>query len=174
MTKPSDRVLDQLPIHSDVAAESEWQGLRVDGLVAAPFTLSRDDLAAAGPGKLTGDFRCTDGWVVPDLQWEGVPVAALLDRAGPLPEAAYMAFSAGSYTIGMTLAEALGANVIVALRLNGEPLPAEHGGPCRLIAQDQLCHFSVKWLDRIQLLADAAQETALEIVTARKSRSPQS
>ena len=85
MTEPSDRVLDQLPIHSDVAAESEWQGFRVDGLVADPFTLSRADLADTGQEKLTDDFRCTDGWVVPDLQWEGVPVVALLGRKNDRP-----------------------------------------------------------------------------------------
>ena len=61
MVEPVDRVLDQLPIHPHVAAESEWQRLRVDCLVAAPFTLSRDDLTDAGQGKLTDDFRCTDG-----------------------------------------------------------------------------------------------------------------
>ena len=56
MAEPVDRVLDQLPIHPDVAAESEWQGLRVDGLVAALFTLSRDDLTDAGQGKLATTF----------------------------------------------------------------------------------------------------------------------
>jgi DMSO/TMAO reductase YedYZ molybdopterin-dependent catalytic subunit len=174
MAEPVDRLLDQLPIHPDVAAENEWQGLRVDGLVAAPFTLSRDDLTDAGQGKLTDDFRCTDGWVVPGLRWEGVPVTVLLDRAGPLPEAAYVVFSAGEYTVGLAVEQARSTNVIVALRLNEEALPTEHGGPCRLVAQGQLCHFSVKWLDRIRLMADPPEETGLKIVTARKAQSFQS
>ena len=106
MAEPVDRVLDQLPIHPHVAAESEWQRLRVDCLVAAPFTLSRDDLTDAGQGKLTDDFRCTDGWVVPGLRWEGVPATVLLDGAGPLPEAAYVAFSAGEYNVGLTVEQA--------------------------------------------------------------------
>jgi DMSO/TMAO reductase YedYZ molybdopterin-dependent catalytic subunit len=166
--------LDELPIHPDVTPENEWLGLRIDGLVSTKLDLSRDELAKISREKLTADFRCTDGWVVLDQRWEGVPVAALLDRAGPLTEAAYVAFSAGGYTVGMTVADALGGNVIVALRLNGESLPAEHGGPCRLVAQDQLCHFSVKWLDHIRVTAEPPDETGLEIVTARKSQSTQS
>ncbi len=171
MTEPVDRVLDQLPIHPDVAAESEWQGLRVDGLVEASFTLTREDLAETSQRTLTDDFRCTDGWVVPGLRWEGVPVAVLLDRAGPLPEAAFVAFSSGSYTVGLTVEQARDTNTIVALRLNEEELTTEHGGPCRLIAQGQECHFSVKWLDRIQLVAEPPEQTGLEIIKARKARS---
>ena len=67
------------------------------------------------------------------------------------------------------MAEALDNNVIVALRLNGEWLPTEHSGPCRLMAQGQDCHFSVKWLDRIQLLADPPLETGLAIAQARNA-----
>lgn len=172
MSEQGDQALDRLPVHPEVMSESEWQGLTVDGLVAAPYVLSRSQLADAAQGEITADFRCTEGWVVRDLQWEGVPVVALLAQAGPLSEGAHVAFSAGLYTVGLPLVEATSADVIVALRLNGEPLPAKHGGPCRLVAQGQLCHFSVKWLDRIRITAEPPEETGLEIVTARKSGSP--
>ncbi len=170
MSGPTERVLDQLPVFSDVTPEYDWQRLRIDGLVAHPQTLDRAALAGLAQGRLTDDFRCVEGWVAPGQRWEGVPVAALLGLAGPLPEAGHVAFSAGGYTVGMTLPEALDSNVIVALRLNGEPLPAEHGGPCRLIAEGQSCHFSVKWLDRIELSADPPADTGLEIALARNAQ----
>ena len=82
--------------------------------------------------------------MVPGLRWEGVPATVLLDRGGPLPEAAYVAFSAGEYNIGLTVEQARSTSLIVAPRLNEEALTSEHGGPCRLVAQGQSCHFSVK------------------------------
>ena len=138
MSEQVERVLDQLPVFPDIAPESEWRSLRVYGLVATPLTLSRDDLTTLVQRELTDDFRCVEGWVVRDQHWEGILVATLLDMAGPLAETAYVAFSAGGYTVGMTLAEALENHVIVALRLNGEWLPPEHGGPCRLMAQGKI------------------------------------
>ena len=169
MSEPVERVLKQLPVFLDVAPEGEWHSLRVEGLVSTPLALSLDDLTGLVRHELVNDFRCVEGWVAPDQQWEGVPVAKLMDLAGPLSEAAYVALSAGGYTVGMTMAEALDSNVIVALRLNGDWLSTEHGGPCRLMAQGQDCHFSVKWLDRIQVLADPPLETGLAIAQARNA-----
>ena len=71
--------------------------------------------------------------------------------AKPLPGAKYAGFSSGSHTVGLSLAEVEYSNVLIALRLNGKTLPHEHGGPCRLIATGKECHFSVKWIDRIDL-----------------------
>ncbi len=169
MSEQVERVLDQLPVFPDVAPEGEWRSLRVEGLVATPLTLSRDDLTTLVQRELTDDFRCVEGWVVRDQHWEGILVATLLDMAGPLAETAYVAFAAGGYTVGMTLAEALENHVIVALRLNGEWLPPEHGGPCRLMAQGKNCYSSVKWLDSIQLLAEPPPETGLAIAQARNT-----
>ncbi len=170
MSEVGDKVLDQLPVFPDVTAEGEWEGLRIDGLVSKPLTLGRNDLVRLVQGELTDDFRCVEGWVVPGQQWEGVPVSTLLNLADPIDEAEYVVFAAGVYTVGLTLAEALDTGVIVALRLNGEWLPPEHGGPARLIARGRQCHSSVKWLDRIQLLAVPPQETGLEIAKARNAR----
>ena len=57
----------------------------------------------------------------------------------------------GELHCAIVLAEVEYSNVLIALRLNGKTLPHEHGGPCRLIATGKECHFSVKWIDRIDL-----------------------
>ncbi len=169
MSKPADEILEQLPVFTDVAPEGEWRQLRVEGLVARPLALDWDGLKALALGELVDDFRCVEGWVVRGQMWEGVPLAALLEAAGPLAEAAYVAFSAGGYTVAMTMPEALDSGVVLALRLNGEWLPAEHGGPCRLTARGRDCYFSVKWLDRVQLLSEPPQETGQAIAEARNA-----
>ena len=48
---------------------------------------------------------------------------------------------------------------MVALRHNDAPLTAEHGGPCRLVVAGRAGRWSVKWLERIDLLAEAPEDT---------------
>jgi DMSO/TMAO reductase YedYZ molybdopterin-dependent catalytic subunit len=119
---------------------------------------------------LRQDFRCEEGWVGPDLDWEGVPLADLLRRAGPLPDARYVSFQAGAYQVGLTLDAAMAPDVLLALGLQGAPLPPEHGGPCRLVAPGQACYHSVKWVERIVLSAEPPQDTGREIAMLRNRR----
>ena len=100
-----------------------------------------------------------EGWVVPDQKWEGVPVSTLLGLTKPLPEAKHLRFSSGSYNVSLSMEEVESSSVIIALRLNGEALPHEHGGPCRLIAGAKECNFSVKWVDLIELTATPVKDT---------------
>ena len=85
-----------------------------------------------------------EGWVVLDQQWEGVPLSTLLGLARPIQEAEYLRFSSGIYNVSLSMEEAESSSVIIALRLNREALPQEHGGPCRFIAGAKECNFSVK------------------------------
>ncbi len=164
-----ERTLEKLPVFPDVVPDSPWQSLIIDGLVSKPLSLSESDLSAIAQRKFTGDFRCVEGWVAPDQRWEGIPLADLLTMAGALPEASFLACSAGAYTVGLPLAEVWDDGAIVALRLNDEPLPSAHGGPCRLVALGKQCHFSVKWLDRIQVVRSAPEDTGLQIVQVRNA-----
>jgi len=54
--------------------------------------------------------------VVPDQKWEGVLVSTLLALAKPLQGVKYVGFSAGSYTVGLSLEEVEHSDVIIALR----------------------------------------------------------
>jgi len=101
-----------------------------------------------------------EGWVVPDQKWEGVPVSTLLGLSKPLPEAKFLIFSSGSYNVSLSMEEVESSSVIIALRLNGEALPHEHGGPCRLIAGAKKGNFSVKWVDLIELTAAPVEGTS--------------
>lgn len=159
MSDNAGEILKVLPVCGDTSPQSEWSQLKIGGLVAQPRTLDAVDLSNLAAGEMTDDFRCVSGWVAPGQHWEGVSVAELLAAAAPLPEARYVGFTAGGYTIGLTLAEARHAGVLVALRHNGAPLTGEHGGPCRLVVQGRAGRWSVKWLERIDLLADPPADT---------------
>ena len=159
MSSNDSDALNVLPVCGAESPDRAWMQLSVGGLVTSPLVLDVAALSKLSQGEMVGDFRCVSGWVIPDQHWEGVPVSDLLDEVGPLPEARYVGFTSGGYTVGMTIAEARDAGVIVALRHNGAPLTGEHGGPCRLAVQGREGRWSVKWLERIDLLAEAPEDT---------------
>ena len=159
MSEENRDVLQVLPVCGAQSPESAWNGLSIGGLVEQPRQLDVVSLARLSQGELVDDFRCVSGWVAPDQRWEGVPVSDLLDDAGPMADAKYVGFTSGGYTVGMTLEEARDSGVMVALRHNDAPLTAEHGGPCRLVVTGRAGRWSVKWLERIDLLAEAPEDT---------------
>ena len=164
-----ETTLNSLPVFDDHHGRPEaWSGLRIDGLVQNPTVLMESDLADLTQASLTDDFRCVDGWSVPDQNWEGVPLSVLLDTAGPLPNAKYAAISAADFSVTVPLEPDV-SHVLLATRLNGAALEADHGGPCRLVMVEQACYSSVKWVDTIRLTEEMPIETAQEIAAARNS-----
>ena len=159
MSRTVDQILDQLPVFSDVTPESRWDRLRVQGLVEQPLELDQESLSALAQRGISEDFHCVEGWVVPNQRWEGVPVPTLLGLSKPLPEATHLRFSSGSYNVSLSMEEVSSSSVIIALRLNGQALPHEHGGPCRLIAGGKKGNFSVKWVDLIEVTVTPVNDT---------------
>ena len=158
-TKVTDTISDQFgpfPVRSveDVpVVPADAVGIKVDGLVETPLTV--DHAAWTGLQRLTEtvDFHCVEGWSVDDVRWGGVAPAVLLDQAGVRPEARYAVFHAygGTYLSTVPLDLVRDAQTVLADSLNGDPLPAKHGGPLRLVVPDQLGYKSVKWVERIEL-----------------------
>ena len=83
---------------------------------------------------MTKDFQCVTGWRVHDVKWVGVRLSDLLDRAGVKPEARAIRFKSfdGTYTESLTLRQARRKDIIVAYKMEGGDISAEHGGPVRL------------------------------------------
>ena len=159
MSDNDREILHVLPVCGAQNPDAAWSQLNVGGLVAKPRVLDVDALSRLSQGQMVDDFRCVTGWVATDQRWEGVPVSDLLEDAGPLAGAQYVGFTSGGYTVGMTMEEAREAGVMVVLRHNGAPLTVEHGGPCRLVVQGRAGRWSVKWLERIELLAELPEDT---------------
>lgn len=163
---------ETLPVHpvpAGLAAPQAWR-LRVDGLVARPLVLSVSEVEALGAQVRSEDFVCEEGWTVPEQQWEGVAVAAILGRAGVQPEARWLKVYAGDYTVLLPLEEALTGGALLARRLNGTPLTPEHGAPLRLVAPGRACFYSVKWVERLEVLAQEAPTTGEAMARNRLQR----
>ena len=133
-------------------SRSSYQ-LKVRGLVDEELRLSYADVTAMTPTALTRDFQCVTGWRVSEVQWKGVRLGDVLDRAGVQPEATAVHFTSfdGTYSESLTLDQARRQDVLVAYELEGSPLSDEHGGPVRLYVAPMYGYKSLKWLDSIVL-----------------------
>lgn len=146
--------MSELRTH-DVPPEVDPEGwsLRVDGTVGRSLRLTRDDLASYPLETAAEDFECVEGWVAEGLSWRGVRVETILERAEPSEESEYGLVRAvdGDYACSFSL-ERL-SSAILALELDGEALPVEHGGPARLVpvGADSDCWESIKWVSEIQV-----------------------
>ncbi len=128
--------------------------LEVSGLVERPVTLTLADLEAMPATRLVRTFQCVTGWSVPEVEWEGVALSAILERVGVRPGAVAVSFD--SYdradTESLTLDQARLPDVIVAYRMLGAPVTREHGGPVRLYVAPMFGYKSLKWLSAIRVV----------------------
>ena len=172
--------LHYLLIHYDIPAvdPGSWR-LEVGGRVERPLSLSLEDLVSrpavtravtmecAGNGRARYEPHVvSQPWLleaVGTAEWTGVPVADLLEEAGVAGDAVEVLFTGldrgveggeeQAYQRSLALAEA-GDGPLLAFAINGEPLPPQHGFPLRLIVPGWYGMTSVKWLARIEAIAE--------------------
>ncbi|MEM1942722.1 MAG: molybdopterin-dependent oxidoreductase [Candidatus Caldarchaeum sp.] len=159
------RVLDDLPVFPRPKDHGHVHRLRITGCVEKPLELTVDDVLNLPPDRVSFDFACLEGWVVPDTDWVGVKVETLLKLAGVLPEANYAVFKSGDFTECFSLAET--HDMLVAYMHRGQRLTPEHGGPFRLVFPRQKCYQSIKWLEEIELTSSSVEGTAYRTALAR-------
>ena len=134
-----------------------WR-LRFTGMVDSPYELTFDEILGMELGDYVITLSCVSNEVGGDLVgnavWTGVPLGALLDRAGVQPGATQVVGrSVDDWTAGFPTGVAYdGRNAILAVGMNGEPLPLEHGFPARLVVAGLYGYVSaVKWIEEIRL-----------------------
>ncbi|MWC00290.1 molybdopterin-dependent oxidoreductase [Agromyces seonyuensis] len=142
----------------------DWR-LEVDGLVDEPFSLDWDELTALPFAEQVTTIACVSNEVGGDLignaVWLGVPVRLLLERAGVQGDAdMVLSQSIDGFTASTPLSALTDPEraAILAVGMNGEPLPAEHGFPVRMIVPGLYGYVSAtKWLTRLHVtrFADA-------------------
>ena len=124
----------------------------VNGLVDRPLTLTWDELLAFPRRETMCDMHCVTRWSRYDNLFEGVPVQALLQRAGVEAHAAYaLVHAEQGFTTNLPLADLDRPENLLALRHNGEPLTPEHGGPVRLLVPHLYLWKSAKWVTGIEV-----------------------
>jgi DMSO/TMAO reductase YedYZ molybdopterin-dependent catalytic subunit len=136
---------------------ARWR-LDVTGLVDRPFSLTYDELLALDAVVQPVTLQCVSNEVGGDLVdnavWQGVPLEVLLERAGVQAGATQIVGrSADRWTAGFpTDVGRDGRVALVAYAMNGEPLPARHGFPARLVVAGLYGYVSAtKWLTEIEL-----------------------
>jgi DMSO/TMAO reductase YedYZ molybdopterin-dependent catalytic subunit len=132
--------------------------LKVTGMVDRPFELSYADLVARDLVEADITMTCVSnevgGRLVGHARWLGLPLAELLDEAGVAAGAdQIVGRSVDGYTCGFPVDVATdGRMALVAVGMNGEPLPLEHGFPVRLVVPGLYGYVSAtKWLSEIEL-----------------------
>jgi len=142
--------------------------LEVGGLVGRPLSLSLAELRDLPRQDQTTMHHCIQGWTSIGT-WSGVPVREILDRCQPLPGARFVLFhsfgflqdeesppncTGHRYYEGIRLDEAYYPQTILAYELNGVTLPVQHGAPLRLRLETKLGFKMVKFVHRVELVAD--------------------
>jgi DMSO/TMAO reductase YedYZ molybdopterin-dependent catalytic subunit len=157
----------------------DWR-LSIEGLVKNPCQITYNELLSMPARTVMMTLECAGNsriflspkvsglqWelgAVGNAEWTGVPLAAVLKRAGVKSGAVEVVLEGADsgeikkepvspgkihFARGLPLAKALMPEVILAYSMNGEPLSRGHGFPVRAIVPGWYGMASVKWLHRI-------------------------
>jgi DMSO/TMAO reductase YedYZ molybdopterin-dependent catalytic subunit len=156
-----------------------WR-LAIEGCVKEPYEIGYDELLRMPARSVTMTLECAGNsriflspkvgglqWelgAVSTAEWTGVPLAAVLKRAGVKAGATEVVLEGADsgaitkepvspgkihYARSLPLAKALMPEVILAYKMNNEPLPLSHGFPLRAVVPGWYGMASVKWLTRV-------------------------
>lgn len=139
---------------------SRWT-LEVGGLVENPLTFDWNGFLALPQVDDVSDFHCVTTWSRYDNRWRGVRFRTIAELAVPKADARFVLctgydFMPGSfipYTTNLPLERAVEDDVLLVHTWEGQPLPPEHGGPCRMITPKLYAWKGTKWIRQIEFLA---------------------
>jgi DMSO/TMAO reductase YedYZ molybdopterin-dependent catalytic subunit len=170
----TDRFFVRTACPSSLPDPSSWT-IDVAGLVDSPSRLSLasfQGLATARGRYLlecSGNSDPANYGLLSTADWEGVPLIALLDRLRPSGRGWRIRVSGVDDDADPSHTSVPGASWIfapddlrramLAVRMNGAPLPRDHGQPVRLIVPGWYGCACIKWVNRIELVADDAPAT---------------
>lgn len=177
---PIDRFFVRSHFGAPAVDLGPWE-IEVVGLVDRPLRLSLDELGRMEQATRTAVLQCAGNgrglyrprvpgvpWergAVGQAEWSGVRLAELLERARPHGNAAHVHFlgadspptpKIAAFVRSIPLDRARDDGTILALRMNGEPLPTLHGGPARLAVPGWAGNNWFKWVRRIVVARNEA------------------
>lgn len=131
--------------------KAEWK-LTISGL-ARSQVFTWDDMMALPQTEFTADFHCVTTWSKLDVKWQGVRVTDMVDQLQIDPQATHiMLHCYGGYTTNLALEDFVRPENFFAHTLYGEPLPADHGGPMRVVVPHLYAWKSAKWISELEFL----------------------
>lgn len=163
---PGQQRIDGFPrfgthLHERPPAVPTHPVIEIGGEVKEPTTFSLASLSTLPRRELAADFHCVAGWSATGLRWEGVPFEAfyrlVVEPCVP-PGTTVTHLLLGcldGYRIGVSLEDALGEDVLLADRLDGNPLDGKHGAPVRFVSPGQYGFVNAKHLCRVEVHTSA-------------------
>ena len=132
--------------------------LMITGMVDTPYELTFDDLLELPMVERYITLSCVSnkvgGSLVGTAKWQGILLSDVLERAGIQSGATQIVGrSVDDFTVGFPTEAAFdGRDALIAVGMNGEPLPFDHGFPARLVVAGLYGYVSAtKWLSEIEL-----------------------
>jgi sulfite oxidase len=175
---PEDTFFVRNNLEAPTVDAAQWS-LRIEGEVENPVVLRLEDLRrlpavshdvaleCAGNGRSFHKPRASGiQWeygAVGNAQWRGVRLADVLALARPRPAAQHVAFvgadrpptpQAPDFIRSIPMWKAASPYTVIALEMNGKPLPHLHGGPARVLVPGFVASASIKWVERIMVLPE--------------------
>ena len=176
---PNDRFFVRCHFAIPTLETRTWR-LSVEGAVERQLSLTSEELRRMPSRTVTATLECAGNsrglndpplrgvaWqqgAVGNAEWTGVPLAAVLERAGVRSGAVEVVLEGADrgeisadprptgtipFARSLSLAKARQDEVVLAYRMNGADLPASHGFPLRAVVPGWYGVASVKWLTRI-------------------------
>jgi DMSO/TMAO reductase YedYZ molybdopterin-dependent catalytic subunit len=160
----------------------------VGGLVDAPSRVTMASLDVRGGRSATVLLECSGNTdpanygLLSAADWEGVPIAAVLDRLKPSARAWRVLVAGLDDEADQARSSVPGASwifsrddlerALLVTRMNGAPLPRDHGSPVRLIVAGWYGCTCIKWVNRIELVADDVAATSQMREFAARTHQP--
>jgi hypothetical protein len=132
-----------------------WR-LEIEGLVEKPLSFTYPEILALPQRELVADIHCVTSWSHLEMRFQGLPLMDVLALAGPTSGARFVRFEAYSprrHDTSLPLKLALADTWLIHSR-DGEPLSPDHGGPLRTVTPSLYFYKSLKWVHRIELMAE--------------------
>jgi hypothetical protein len=131
--------------------------LRIEGLVEKPLALTLEELEALKDKAEFVTLECignpVGGDAIGNALWDGVTLRKIINMAIPKNAIVKTVFYAeDGYGDSIPYSLSLSEDVFLAYRMNGEPLPRQHGYPVRAIVPGIYGMKHVKWLSKIELV----------------------
>ncbi len=175
LVTPTDAFFIRTAATAKQSADPSWT-VTLGGLVERPVTLGLADLQSHRQNcgrvllECAGNSDPANYGLLSVADWDGVPILPLLDRVKPSAREYRIEISGVDDDTASARTSIPGASWIfsrdalgsafLALGMNGGPLRRDHGAPVRLIVPGWYGCACIKWVDRIDLVADDAPRTS--------------
>lgn len=129
----------------------QWK-LTIHGEVETPLELSYQELLNLKHTIQRNNIHCVTSWTKLGMEWEGIKFKDIMALAKPRQNARYAIFECEQgFTTNLPLEVVMDDDVLVAFKVAGRDLEAQHGGPVRMLVPKRYFYKSAKWLRGIKL-----------------------